>query len=66
MGHTDLTNLLEEEVSFLRIKVRIHCKRCGERFVLRGRMEQGQIQTGFKRCICDNCEFIVEVMENHA
>ncbi len=50
----------------MRIKVRIHCKRCGERFVLRGRIEQGQIQTGFKRCICDNCEFIVEVMEKHA
>jgi len=34
--------------------VRIRCKRCGERFVLKGRMRKGQIETGFKQCLCDN------------
>lgn len=37
-----------------RVKVTILCNRCGERFVLRGRKEKGQIQTGFKKCLCDN------------
>ncbi|BCU81758.1 hypothetical protein JIR001_15410 [Polycladomyces abyssicola] len=34
--------------------VRIRCKRCGERFILKGRMRKGQIETGFKQCLCDN------------
>lgn len=37
-----------------RVKVRIRCKRCGERFVLRGKKELGKIDTGFRRCVCDN------------
>ncbi|GAK39982.1 hypothetical protein PUW24_24790 [Paenibacillus urinalis] len=38
----------------MRVKVRIRCKQCGERFVLRGKKERGKIETGFKQCICDN------------
>ncbi|NMO96950.1 hypothetical protein [Paenibacillus lemnae] len=38
----------------LRVKVKIRCKECGERFVLRGRKERGVIETGFKQCVCDN------------
>ncbi|MDO7905096.1 hypothetical protein Q5741_01550 [Paenibacillus sp. JX-17] len=38
----------------MRVKVMIRCKRCGERFVLRGRKEHGTIETGFKQCLCDN------------
>lgn len=37
-----------------RVKVTIRCKRCGEKFVLRGRKEKGKIDTGFKQCICSN------------
>ncbi len=38
----------------MRVKVKITCKTCGERFVLRGRKERGEIETGFKQCLCDN------------
>lgn len=37
-----------------RVKVAIRCKQCGERFILRGKREKGRVETGFKRCICDN------------
>ncbi|WP_164553346.1 hypothetical protein [Brevibacillus marinus] len=38
-----------------RTKVLIRCKLCGERYTLRGRRgPQGNIETGFKRCLCDN------------
>lgn len=40
-----------------RIKVHIRCRRCGETFILRGvRDARGHIETGFKRCLCDNEE----------
>ncbi len=40
-----------------RIKVHIRCKKCGETFILRGvRDAEGRIETGFKRCLCDNEE----------
>lgn len=38
----------------MRVKVKILCKDCGERFVLRGKKEQGRIETGFKQCLCNN------------
>lgn len=37
-----------------RVKVTIRCKRCGEKFTLKGRKEKGKIDTGFKQCICNN------------
>jgi hypothetical protein len=37
-----------------RYMVRIQCNQCGERFILKGRMKKGQVQTGFKKCLCDN------------
>lgn len=37
-----------------RYRVMILCKQCGERFILRGKMKNGVIDTGFKRCFCDN------------
>lgn len=47
-----------------RIKVRIRCKDCGEKFVLRGRKEKGRIETGFKRCICNNeSDFEIETQD---
>ncbi|MGG1876913.1 hypothetical protein ABDI30_04885 [Paenibacillus cisolokensis] len=52
------------EVPFLRVKVRIHCKDCGERFILRGRMERGRIKTGFKQCLCNNRDHF-EIEEEH-
>lgn len=41
-------------VLFLRVKVTIVCKQCGERFVLRGKRDRGRIETGFKQCLCNN------------
>ncbi|WP_187386126.1 hypothetical protein [Paenibacillus tuaregi] len=38
----------------MRVKVKIVCKNCGERFILRGKKERGKIETGFKMCLCDN------------
>lgn len=49
-----LSNHDEKEGLLMRVKVRIRCKQCGERFVLRGKKERGKIETGFKQCICDN------------
>jgi DNA-directed RNA polymerase subunit RPC12/RpoP len=44
-----------------RIKVIIRCKRCGERFVLKGRKDNDRIDTGFKQCVCSNeKDFIIE------
>lgn len=38
-----------------RVKVHIRCRHCGETFILRGvRDAKGHIETGFKRCLCDN------------
>lgn len=40
-----------------RVKVHIRCRKCGETFILRGvRDQRGHIETGFKRCLCDNEE----------
>ncbi|WP_334071608.1 MULTISPECIES: hypothetical protein [Paenibacillus] len=48
----------------MRVKVKIVCKNCGERFILRGKKEKGQIDTGFKQCICDNRNAF-EIEEEH-
>lgn len=41
-----------------RVKVHIRCQKCGESFILRGtRDHKGRIDTGFKRCLCDNDRF---------
>mgnify|MGYP001085964811 CR=1 FL=1 len=37
-----------------RVKVTIRCLRCGEKFVLRGVKTKGRVETGFKKCLCDN------------
>lgn len=38
-----------------RVKVHIRCQNCGETFILRGTKDyRGQVDTGFKRCLCDN------------
>jgi hypothetical protein len=47
-----------------RVKVAIRCRRCGEKFVLRGKKDKGRIDTGFKRCLCDN-EHDFDVEEQH-
>ncbi|GIO55301.1 hypothetical protein ACTHSJ_02375 [Paenibacillus cellulositrophicus] len=38
----------------MRVKVKIVCRQCGERYVLRGKKERGKIETGFKQCLCNN------------
>ncbi|AKG35435.1 hypothetical protein VK70_13325 [Paenibacillus durus ATCC 35681] len=46
---------------FLRVKVRIVCKQCGESYILRGIKYHGIIQTGFKQCLCNCTEgFLIE------
>ncbi|WP_245751997.1 hypothetical protein [Planifilum fulgidum] len=37
-----------------RYLVKIRCRKCGEQFTLKGQMRKGQVETGFKRCLCDN------------
>ncbi|GMA52507.1 hypothetical protein GCM10025857_38640 [Alicyclobacillus contaminans] len=45
----------EMVLSNQRVKVHIRCRKCGETFILRGvRDSNGHIETGFKRCLCDN------------
>ena len=47
-----------------RLKVTIRCKRCGERFILRGKKEKGKVETGFKQCLCNNeSDFDIEETE---
>jgi hypothetical protein len=47
-----------------RVKIRIQCKQCGERFTLRGKKEKGHIDTGFKQCLCSNeNDFDIETMD---
>jgi DNA-directed RNA polymerase subunit RPC12/RpoP len=44
-----------------RVKVKIRCKLCGERFILKGRRDKGRVDTGFKMCVCSNDkEFDIE------
>ncbi|WP_018922209.1 hypothetical protein [Salsuginibacillus kocurii] len=39
----------------IRYRVVIRCPKCGEKYILRGRMkENGEYETGFKRCVCGN------------
>lgn len=45
-----------------RVKVRIRCRKCGEKYVLKGIRSKGRVDTGFKRCLCDN-EGDIEVEE---
>jgi hypothetical protein len=44
---------LDEQRKYI---VQIRCQQCGESFVLKGRLRKGEIETGFKRCVCDNEE----------
>ncbi|SEN27332.1 hypothetical protein [Lihuaxuella thermophila] len=37
-----------------RYMVTIRCNQCGERFTLKGKMRKGKVETGFKRCLCNN------------
>ncbi|MDB5053790.1 MAG: hypothetical protein JWM44_1840 [Bacilli bacterium] len=47
-----------------RIKVSIRCKKCGDRFILKGRKEKGKVDTGFIRCLCNNeNEFDIEMRD---
>jgi hypothetical protein len=48
-----------------RIKVVIYCKKCGEKFVLKGRKEQGRLHTGFQQCVCDNHDDFEYVIQDH-
>lgn len=37
-----------------RVKVTIRCRRCGDKFTLRGRRDKDRVETGFKQCLCNN------------
>lgn len=40
-----------------RYKVTVRCQECGEKFTLRGKENnEGNYETGFKRCVCGNEE----------
>lgn len=56
-SETLVTEGVTEDVSLVnqRVKVHIRCRKCGETFILRGvRDTKGHIETGFKKCLCDN------------
>ena len=48
----------------MRIKIKIRCKQCGERFTLRGKKDRGRIETGFKQCLCDNRDLLLQQIGN--
>lgn len=51
-------------MSITRVKVKIRCRQCGEKFVLKGKREKGKIETGFRQCICSNeYDFEIETDE---
>ena len=54
----------EPEASSGRVKIHIRCRKCGEVFILRGvRDVRGHVETGFRRCLCDNDrEFDIETL----
>ncbi|GEK57919.1 hypothetical protein ACFOLK_07855 [Marinococcus halophilus] len=38
-----------------RYRVVIRCPKCGEKYILRGRKNtNGEMETGFRRCVCGN------------
>lgn len=40
-----------------RYKVTVRCEECGEKFILRGKLNnEGTYETGLKRCVCGNEE----------
>ncbi|WP_240377084.1 hypothetical protein [Bacillus piscicola] len=42
-------------VASSRYRVIIRCPKCGEKYILRGRLDQkGELETGFKQCVCGN------------
>ncbi|MFD2611990.1 hypothetical protein [Paenibacillus gansuensis] len=47
-----------------RVKVTIRCRKCNEKFTLRGRRDKGRIDTGFKQCLCNN-ENDFEIQEDY-
>jgi DNA-directed RNA polymerase subunit RPC12/RpoP len=61
---TEQVRRMQERVGN-RVKVAIRCKRCGERFVLRGRKERGTYHTGFKMCLCNNADDFEYEVQDH-
>lgn len=46
-----------------RVKVKVTCRSCGEKLVLRGTKGiDGRIDTGFKMCLCGSKDVDVEVI----
>ncbi len=44
-------------MSTKRYRIIIRCPKCGEKYILRGKInKEGKYDTGFKRCICGNEE----------
>jgi hypothetical protein len=41
-------------MQYRKVKVKIRCRQCGERYILKGKQEKGKIETGFLQCICNN------------
>jgi hypothetical protein len=50
-----------------RVKVLVKCQSCCRRFILRGvPNKDGDIETGFKRCMCGSADVDVTVVERRA
>ncbi|KPV43806.1 hypothetical protein AN477_10530 [Alicyclobacillus ferrooxydans] len=47
-----------------RVKVLVKCQSCGQRFIMRGvPNKEGDIETGFKRCMCGNADVEITAVE---
>ena len=50
-----------------RVKVLVKCQSCGQRFIMRGvQNKDGDIETGFKRCMCGNTDVDITVVARSA
>lgn len=59
--------IVNEQVTKLeskRVKVRVQCKTCGCKFIMRGTPSQdGHIETGFKMCLCNSTDVDVTIIQ---
>lgn len=47
-----------------RVKVRVTCSACGEKYILRGSLgKDGHVETGFKMCLCDSTDVLTEIID---
>lgn len=49
-----------------KVKVKILCQKCNEKFIFKGVKTGNMIDTGFKRCLCGNeTDFDIEILQEY-